>query len=244
MSDKSILASLKHLMDIEQQRLMEEQAARDRALAAQAEARAQAARRAREQEEQRLRIEEERRRAEEARRREEEAKLAAIRAAELERARIDAEARARIALLSKEQEHERLLASITHQKSGARRTVLASVALAASLLAAGLGLYHGKLKPDAERAELAHQAALREQEERTRKLEEEKARVDRKIAEAEKQLFEEKMKKATAMATVQPTPHPSTRPTGPSTAQPKKACKPCSDPGSPLCGLDGCEMNR
>jgi hypothetical protein len=28
------------------------------------------------------------------------------------------------------------------------------------------------------------------------------------------------------------------------TAPSRKVCRPCSDPGSPLCGLDGCEMNR
>lgn len=242
--DSSVWCTLKELMSIEEQRVMEEQAARDRARAAEAEARAQAARRVREEEEARLRAEEERRRVEEARRREEEAKLAAIRAAEIERARVEAEARARIELLSKQQEHERALAAIAHGKSGARRAAFAGVALGAALLAAGAGVYHGKIKPEAERAEVLHQAALRDQEERNRKLAEEKLRVDQKIAEAERQLFEEKMKKATAMATVQPTAGPTTRPSGATTSLPRKVCHPCSDPGSPLCGIDGCEMSR
>jgi uncharacterized protein HemX len=129
-------------------------------------------------------------------------------------------------------------------RSGARRAVLAGVGLAAALVAAGLGVYHGKIKPDTDRADLAQRAALRDQEERLRRIEEEKARLDRKIAAAERQLFEEKMKKATAMATAQPSGSASTRPISTGAVRPKKACRPCADPASPFCGLDGCEMER
>ncbi|MEZ4296874.1 MAG: hypothetical protein R3B70_18050 [Polyangiaceae bacterium] len=243
--DSSVLFSLKELMSLEEQRVLEEEAARDRARAAEAEARAQASRRAREEEEARLRLAEERRSTEEARRREEEAKLEAMRTAVVERARIEAVTRARMELLSKEQEQERVLAAIAHNKSGARRAALLGAGLAAAVVAAGLGVYYGKIKPESDRAELAAQAAIREQEEHNRKLKEEQDRLQKKIADAEEQMFQEKMKKATAMATAQPTGTPTTRATGTATVTPRKsACVPCADPSSPLCDGNGCELNR
>src|SRR4029079_14593989 len=83
MQESSVLFSLNQLMNLEQQRLREEEeAARARSLA-EAAARRLDEQRAREEEEARVRVEVARRRAEETQRREAEARLDAIRMAEL-----------------------------------------------------------------------------------------------------------------------------------------------------------------
>ena len=126
--------------------------------------------------------------------------------------------------------------------AAARR--IAVLLAAAAIAAAAGGLYFGKIKPDAERAELMHQAALTAQEERNRKLRDEQERLQQKIADAERQIFEEQKKKAIAIATAKPTTGPGSRP-GSGAALPRKtSCRPCSDPSSPLCDGNGCELNR
>lgn len=127
--------------------------------------------------------------------------------------------------------------------AGARRAVAMGVAVAAAVIAAGVGLYYGKLKPEADQASAAQQAVSQGQDERSRRLQEEQRKLEQKIADAERQIFEEKKKKAIAMATAEPKPTAAAR-AAPTVTQPKKVCKPCADRSSPLCGLDGCELNR
>src|SRR5215467_7664113 len=94
--ESSVLFSLKELMNLEEDRIKNEEAEKAAASAAAEKARADAGLVAREAEEARIRAEEERRRMEEARAREEAARLEAIRHAEVEKARVDAENRARL----------------------------------------------------------------------------------------------------------------------------------------------------
>lgn len=142
-------------------------------------------------------------------------------------------------------EQEPVLAEIDpRKKTGAARAAAIGVALAMTVLGAGLGAYYGKIKPDSDRDELAQQAIVREQDERNQKLRDEQSRLQQKIADAERQIFEEQKRKAIAMATAHPTFAPTAM--GSPTAPPAKPrnCKPCADRTSPLCGLDGCELDR
>src|SRR3954452_8743222 len=81
--ESSVLFSLKELMNIEENRIKEEQDAKRRAVELEQTAKAEAERVAREEEAARLREEEERRRADEQRRRMEEAQVEAAKAAEI-----------------------------------------------------------------------------------------------------------------------------------------------------------------
>ena len=90
--ESSVLFSLKELMNLEENRIKEEEAEKDRRARHEAETRASAERAARDAEERRLREEEERRRSEEQRQREEAARLEAIRHGEIEKARAEATA--------------------------------------------------------------------------------------------------------------------------------------------------------
>ncbi len=152
--ESSVLVSLNHLMNLEQQRIREEDAARQTALELAQRARLDEERRVRVEQEERLRVEEARRRAEEATRREESARHEAMRRAGVEKARIEGEQRARIAILEQEQRHERDLAVLGQdaQKRRLQRTLIVGGALAVALLGGGAGLYFGKLQPEAERA--------------------------------------------------------------------------------------------
>lgn len=160
--ESSVLFSLKQLMSLEQQRLREEaEAARQRAIAEQ-EARRALERHALAEEAARLQAEEERRRREEERAREEAARLEGIRAAAIEKARVEAEQRARVEAMAKQQEHERMLAALAGdaQKRRLKRLVTGGSALLVVAISATLGVYFGKIKPEAEQA-LAEQAAAR-----------------------------------------------------------------------------------
>jgi colicin import membrane protein len=114
--ESSVLFSLKELMNLEEDRIRQEETARKAKQDAELQARLDAERRQREEEEARLLGEENRRRAEEQRGREEQARLEAIRHAEVEKARLDAENAARIEAMRHQQEHERHLQSIKQDK--------------------------------------------------------------------------------------------------------------------------------
>jgi colicin import membrane protein len=110
--ESSVLFSLKELMNLEEDRIKNEEADRTAAANAAEKARADAELAARNAEESRIRAEEERRRVDEQRTREEAARLDAIRTAEIEKARIEAEQRARMEAMAAQQQHERSLAVI------------------------------------------------------------------------------------------------------------------------------------
>ena len=152
--ESSVLVSLSHLMAIEQQRLREEDAARDAALAATRRARLDEEQKIHAEQEARLRAEEARRRDEESARREESARHEALRLASVERARIEGEQRARLAVLEQEQRHERDLAALGQdaQKRRLQRTLILGGALAVTLLGGGAGLYFGKIQPESAQA--------------------------------------------------------------------------------------------
>jgi len=149
--ESSVLFSLKELMNLEEDRIKTEDDEKKRRAEADVQARVEAERRARDQEAQRLQAEEDRRRSEEQRTKEEAARLEAIRHGEIEKARVEAEQRARMEAMSKQQEHERHLSTLHHDehKKKLQRMVTFSVAGAAILLFGGLGLYFGKIEPEA-----------------------------------------------------------------------------------------------
>ncbi len=166
MRDSSVLFSLSQLMCLEQQRVREEEEARQKAREASQRARLEAERRVREEEEERSRVAEAPLRAVETARREESVRHEAMRLAGMEKARIEAEQRAKIAILEQEQRHERDLASLQQdaQKKRLQRTLILGGALAVALLGGGAGLYFGKLQPEAEQARLEQAAQIAQSE--------------------------------------------------------------------------------
>ncbi|MEP7123418.1 MAG: hypothetical protein ABJE95_21000 [Byssovorax sp.] len=153
--ESSVLVSLNHLMNLEQQRIREEDAARQTALDLAQRTRLDEAQRVRAAEEEQARSEEARRRAEEAARREESARHEAIRLATLEKARIEGEQRGRIALLEQEQRHERELLVLGQdaQKRRLQRALIGGGALAFAVIGGGAALYLGKIQPESARAQ-------------------------------------------------------------------------------------------
>lgn len=183
--ESSVLFSLKQLMSLEKQRVREEEdAARRRALAEQ-EARRALERSALAEQEARRRAEEERTRREEERAREEAARLEGIRAAAVEKARMEAEQRARIEALEKQQEHERKLAALAGdaQKRRLQRLIAGGSALFVVALTATLGVYFGKIKPEAEQTLAEQTAARTAREQRLAALESDLAASERQIGE-------------------------------------------------------------
>jgi colicin import membrane protein len=170
--ESSVLFSLKELMNLEEDRIKQEDDDKKRRAEAEVQARVDAERRARDQEAARLQAEEDRRRDEEQRKKEEAARLDAIRHGEIERARVEAEQRARMEAMTKQQEHERHLTSLQHDehKKKLQRMVTFSIGGAAILLIGFLGIYFGKIKPENDAKEAATRAALMQQAEESRKL--------------------------------------------------------------------------
>ena len=115
--------------------------------------------------------------------REETARLEALRQAEVERARVEVEQRARMEALIKQQEHERSLAHLAQDQHKKRLQRMVAVISVGGVLVLGstLGIYFGKIKPEAERERVAQAAVLAAQEEEQRKLQEEIAQRDKKM---------------------------------------------------------------
>ncbi len=170
--ESSVLFSLKELMNLEEDRIRQEEDERKRRAEAEVQARLEAERRAREQEQARLQAEEERRRSDEQRKKEEAARLDAIRHAEVEKARVEAEQRARLEAMSRQQEHQLQLAGFEHDehKKKLQRVATFGVGGGAILLIGGLFLYFGKIKPESEARENATRQALVQQAEESKKL--------------------------------------------------------------------------
>ena len=170
--ESSVLFSLKELMNLEEDRIRQEEETKRRAEEEAARARADAERRAREEEEARIRAAEEKRRAEEQRTREEAARLEAIRHAEVEKARLDAENAARLEQLRHQQEHERQLAVVNQDKSKKRLVLIASgigVAFVGALIV-GVVLYSNAQKKQQElQAQLSDLTSKQEENQRKMK---------------------------------------------------------------------------
>ena len=159
--ESSVLFSLKELMNLEEDRIRQEDNDKKKKEQAELQARADAEVRAREAEENRLRAEEERRRQDEQRTREGAARVEGIRHAEVEKARTDAENEARLRAMQQQQEHERQLAALSQDKKKKQLTYVV-VGIAALLVVGGAGtgfaLYKtGKDAAD-EKARLEQQA--------------------------------------------------------------------------------------
>ncbi len=139
--ESSVLFSLKELMNLEEDRIKQEEDAKRAAEEAAVQARMEAERKARDEEEARLHAANEKRRQEEQRGREEAARLEAIHRAEIEKARLDAENAARMEQLRQQQEHEKHLHAMKHDKSKKRLVLIASsigVLAVAGLIAGGV----------------------------------------------------------------------------------------------------------
>jgi colicin import membrane protein len=248
--ESSVLFSLKELMNLEEDRLRQEEQDRQRE-------REEEERRRREEEEarlraeqERLRAEDERRRQEEQRKREEEARLEAIRQAEIEKKRIEAERAAQLEAMAKQQEHARQLALIQQDQSKKKlRNTLIGVGVGSFLLiGGGLGLYFGKIKPEAEAKALAAEQERRKAEEEAEAAKKEAAAREAKINELMEALkgakdektrleLEQKLseareaanKKAGVGGPARPNPGQNTGPKPPSGGGCQK--------GDPMCGL-------
>jgi colicin import membrane protein len=246
--ESSVLFSLKELMNLEEDRIRQEEDQKRRVEEEQARVRAEAERRAREEEEARLRAIEEKRRTEEQRGREENAKLEAIRHAEVEKARLEAENRARMEQMSRQQEHERQLAMVTQDKSKKRLVFIASgIGL---LLVAGLvggAVFYSNAQKQKQALEAQLQDLQAKQEENNRKMNElndklSHATSPEERAQLESQIEEAKKKQADLAAqqnSVKPGGATGGHYTGGGTgAAPKPnlpKCKPCAGTGDPLC---------
>jgi colicin import membrane protein len=133
--ESSVLFSLKELMSLEENRIKEEEQEKDRRARAEAERRAREESERRAAEERRLREEEEARRAEEQRKREELARVEAIRAGEIEKAKAEAEHQARMQALAAQQAHEQQLTVLKSDRTKKRLTLI--VGLVSAVLVIG-----------------------------------------------------------------------------------------------------------
>lgn len=178
--ESSVLFSLKELMSLEEDRIRNEEAEKVAAAQAAENARLEAERAAREAEEARIRAEQERRRTEEQRAREEAARLEAIRQAEIEKARLDAEQRARMAAMEAQQQHERNLAQLKHDKS--KKTLRNALIIGGAVVVLGGSTGGYFIWKNIQ----AQEAATARAEEDRRKEAEEKAKLLASLAESQK----------------------------------------------------------
>ncbi|HEY1956141.1 MAG TPA: hypothetical protein VGH28_11015 [Polyangiaceae bacterium] len=242
--ESSVLFSLKELMNLEEDRIRQEEDQKRRVEEEAARARAETERRAREEEEARMRSADEKRRAEEQRMREDAARLDAIRHAEVEKARLDAENAARLEQMRHQQEHERQLAMVTQDKSKKRLVLIASgigVAFIGALVG-GVVLYS-----NAQQKQKDLQGQLSEltskQEENDRKMKdlqgqlasattpEQKAELERQIADAKQKADDLAAEQQSVKTGQHVTTHHAGGTTAPVQHLPKCHCA----AGDPLC---------
>ncbi len=181
--ESSVLFSLKELMNLEEDRIRQEDDDKKKRAEAEVQSRLEAEKRAREQEQARLHAEEERRRSDEQRKKEDAARLDAIRHAEVEKARVEAEQRAQLEAMSKQQAHQLQLSTLQHDehKKKLQRMVTFSLGGGAILLIGGLFLYFGKIKPENDAREAATRAALMQQAEESKKLQAQLSEQSQKV---------------------------------------------------------------
>jgi colicin import membrane protein len=246
--ESSVLFSLKELMNLEEDRIRQEESARKAKQDAEVQARLDAERRQREEEEARLRGEEDRRRADEQRAREDQARVDAIRHAEVEKARLDAENAARLEAMRHQQEHERHLTAIKQDKHK-RNLIIAAVGtgllLVGVAVSAAIVIKGQNEKAAAESAE--HARALAEQQAKTEALQKQFDDQNKNIddltaklatasdavqAAALKQQIEDARKAAAATRKAIQNSHPAAA-SGGGPSKPRPACT-CQS-GDPLC---------
>src|SRR5688572_3705106 len=155
--ESSVLFSLKELMNLEEDRIKQEEADKDKRARQEMEAKAAAERAAREAEERRIREEEEARRLEEMRRKEEAARIEAIRHGEIEKAKAEAEHKSRMEAMTAQQAHEQQLAALNSDQGKKRLKMFVGIAVGVLLIAVvGGGV---AMKNASERAEKEKAAA-------------------------------------------------------------------------------------
>jgi colicin import membrane protein len=247
--ESSVLFSLKELMNLEEDRIKQEEQEKRRQEDAANNARMDAERRTREEEEARANAEESRRRADEQRVREDAARVEAIRQAEIERARLEAENAARIEQLKHQQEHERHITALTQDKHKKKLTFFAYGAAAFLVIALVGGGLIIKRQMDASAAEKAqHDAEMAEQKALTDKLNLQLAQQEdsvKKLSDAVQNAKDDKARRdamdALALAQKQAAETRANlqrRPTGntSTTTTTTKPSKPCAcQVGDPLC---------
>lgn len=239
--ESSMLFSLKGLFDLEQDRVAEERAARERQARVFAQEQAERERRAREALERRRVAEEHAARQGEILRREQEAALRARELATVERARAEAEARARLEQLELEQRHQRKLQELSEQGVArrGRQMALFGIGVALTTVLASAALYFGKLKPEAARLDDAYDRLVVVERERAEQAKTMLAKAEKKNRElVEKVATLQSELDAVHAAPAKPKPAtaaPSAAPgTGKPEAAPKGTGKPCTDDGDPL----------
>jgi colicin import membrane protein len=185
----SVLFSLGELMKIEEERVDEERHRADHQRAEMERARALAEVRAAREEEARIGAERARAAAEAKLEREENARHDAMRVAAVERARIEAEESARLAAMTAAQAHERSLAELREDASKKSLSRWLKVAIVGGVLVigGGLGLYFGKIKPDAEAREQVAAAEVARAQEELRAIKKELERRELTVASLEKE---------------------------------------------------------
>jgi colicin import membrane protein len=247
--ESSVLFSLKELMNLEEDRIKQEDADRQARVDADRRAQEEAELRRRQDESARLAAEEERRRVEEQRQREEAARLDAIRHAEIEKKRIEAERAAQLEAMSKQQEHARQLAMIQQDQGKKKlRTTLVAVGIGAVLVIGGVTgvLIKNSNEATAKQAQLEKERAA--QAEEAEKAKKEAAELNQKIstlmeqlsgARDEKSRLELQQKLAEAQDALKKKAVPGVggpRPAGDTGAKPAGGGSKCP-PGDPMCGL-------
>jgi colicin import membrane protein len=238
--ESSVLFSLKELMSLEEDRIRKEEDERRRREEAELQAKLEAERRARAEEEARIQAEEARRRAEEQRAREEAARLEAIRQAEVEKARLDAENAARIEALRHQQEHERQLEAVRADKGKKRLALIAGASgfvLLVALIGGGIVI---KNQIDRQHQLESQLNALTSEKEdierklRAAKTDDERARLQAELDEANRRIADFKNNPAPAPTQTVKRPTGGNTPAGTGAKQPDKPKCNCT-PGDPLC---------
>jgi colicin import membrane protein len=249
--ESSVLFSLKELMNLEEDRIRQEESSRKAKQEAEVQARLDAERRLREEEEARIRGEEDRRRAEEQRVREDQARVEAIHRAEVEKARLEAENAARMEAMRHQQEHERKLTAIKQDKHK-RNLLIAAIGIFVILVGGAIGAAMVIKKQNDTAAAIAAQSAKDQAELQAKldslnkQLEDGKANIDnltnslstvtdtaQKLA-LEKQL--EQAKKDQAAAAAMQARVRASRPAGGGGGGPTKPRAACTcQSGDPLC---------
>jgi colicin import membrane protein len=150
--ESSVLFSLKELMNLEEDRIREEEAEKERTARIEAERRAreEADRRAAEQA--RMQAEADARRAEEQRQKEEVARIDAIRTAEIEKAKAEAEHQARLQAMTAQQAHEAQIAALQSDSTKKRLKLIVGIVTAVLVLGGGATVF-AVMKSNEEQAQ-------------------------------------------------------------------------------------------
>ena len=242
-SESSVLFSLSELMDLESERLADEESARQAEVRAQERARHQEERRLRDAEAARLlRAEEERRQAD-LERREEAARFGAIAQAELERVRLTSQNELRLRLLAESQKDEQNLAfeRESRAKKRLRQIVAVSILLTTGAVLGGyLWANAAKREAQAQLAQMEFEVAERRRsfDEQIGRMTEQMNRLDALDASRREQMQREidalrrQKDRSTKGTKTHETPRgPRQSPPTPPTEQPR-----CQE-GDPMCPL-------